>query len=266
VQAVDNGQLLSYGLGVVLKFGHLPIKRVKLTIAQARIDHPDGRIRSWEVPVSYLIDWATTVKDGMERARDAMAEWRALDKTPKGIEAWSEKWLRTGHCHFCPVAGQCPKLRSESLAKVGVWFDEFAAPHVDVKITENSPEAIERDLDSLEQIELWVRERRQYAHWLAEGGTQFKNWVLVERTGHRKWNDANEAAAAAEIAKLTGLAPDQLFTSKIKSPAQVEKLVGAAGKELLSTTWHQPVTGRDLIRAGSKVRKPAVPLTATFGS
>ena len=44
----------------------------------------------------------------------------------------------------------------------------------------------------MELVEQRICERRAYADRLAEGGTEFRNFMLVDRHGHRRWIESDE--------------------------------------------------------------------------
>jgi hypothetical protein len=255
VEIHDNTQLPHYGLGAVLKHPELPVKTVKMTIIQPRIEHADGAIRSIEWHVSDLIDFANDIAKAIDRSVTALANFHAGE-----VEAWGEQWLHPGdHCQFCPAAGSCPALRKQSQEMVNLHWND-ATP---VLTSTMSPDAVEQDLEVLDLMEHWISERRAYAHQLAEGGHQFAGWVLVEKNGHRKWNAPDKETAKA-IVTATKLSELELFTQKLKSPAQVEKTLGKA-KEKIAGLYHTPIIGKDLVRrskAGS--RQPAQSLVDQF--
>ena len=265
VEVLDNTQLGHYGLGALVKHPELPADRVRMTIIQPRAPHEDGIIRSVDVHVSDLVDFANDIDRAMRKSVAATAAYHMPARYAGEVEAWSQSWLRPGdHCQFCPAAGSCPALRAKSQEMVGMFWTDAGAQQVEVAITDSSPEAVERDLEGIELIEQWIAARRAYAHLLAEGGYQFDNWTLVERNGHRRWNDAAENEAAEKIHAATGLAMVELFTKKLKSPNGIEKMLGSA-KGKIADLFYTPVTGKDLVRrskAGS--RRPAKSLVDVF--
>lgn len=253
VEVEGNTQLPHYGLGALLTHPTFPAKKVRLTIVQPRAPHPDGVIRSVEMDIADMVDFALDIEQAMEFSLEAMA---TLEGAP--IEEWAAKWLNPGdQCTFCPAAGNCPALRARSQEMVALNWDDTPPSTVSIM----SPEAVERDLEILGLVEHWIAERRAYAHQLAEGGHEFENWVLVEKTGHRKWNGTEKEAAVA-IAAATGL--EDIYTQKLKSPAGIEKMLGA-GKSKIADLYHVPIIGKDLVRRSKAAgRRPAKSLVDSF--
>ena len=252
-----TSQTRSYGLGWLCKHQDLHVAWVRLTIVQPRIPNPEGLIRSEMLHVTELVDWARELKAGHRQGAAAMLAWEQVEIGDEAaLDAWATTWLRTGHCTFCPAAGQCPALRREAQALVNRYFE--AEP--DRRLDENMPDAVERDLERMELVEQWIRQRRAYAHRLAEGGTEFRNFMLVDRHGHRRWNESDEERVSAEIAQAAGVDPELLFNRKLKSPAQVEKLIGRRKQSIadLARADHRsrsrPASGARCARAGNPRR------------
>lgn len=258
VAVEDNSQTMHYGLGALVKHPYLPAERVKMTIIQPRIPDPEGVIRSQTLHVSDLVDFANDIHAAMRRSLLAAVD---LASGVPDLQTWGRVWLQTGeHCTFCPAAGNCPALRAIAQELVNLHWED-SGPAMTATL---SAEAVERDLDVLDLIEHWIAERRAYAHQLAEGGHQFANWMLVERNGHRRWNDKPDDKAADAIHKATGLAMVELYERKLKSPAGVEKVLGKADKGKIAELFHVPVTGKDLVRRSTAGRQPAKSLVDAF--
>lgn len=262
VEVEDNVQLRTYALGVFLKFqGKHKITTIKSTIVQPRAPHKDGIIRSEVFHVADLIDWTTDMLVAMGKAEVARNVYRQIEGNTVKFDEWSDNHLKTGpQCDWCPVSGACPAQRREALKIAGVWFDYDGIPQLSPNdLAENSPAMVERDLDLLDQLETWIRGRRALAHEMAAQGIAFRNWSLVEKFGHRKFEGATEAEMIARIRKIIPLSDDQLFDRKLKSPAGIERAIGkkAAGK--LAPIIVKPSIGTDLVRIDKSnvAREPA---------
>jgi hypothetical protein len=262
VEVENNTQLRTYGLGGFLRFqGKKKISQIKTTIVQPRAPHKDGIIRSEMFHVSDLIDWTTDMLVAMGRAEVARNLYRQIEGNSIKFDEWSDAHLKVGpQCDWCPVAGSCPAQRREALKVAGVWFDyDGIAQMTPNDLAENTPAVVERDLDLLEQLESWIRARRALAHEMAEQGIEFRNWQLVEKFGHRKFDYPSEADAVKAIREIMPISDDQLFDRKLKTPAGIERSVGKKIARKLDPIITKPLIGTDLVRADrSKVpREPA---------
>lgn len=250
----DNPQLRSYGLGALLKHSSLNVDQIKVTIVQPRAPHKDGRIRSEAFHVADLIDWTADLLKAMHRSRAAIEAFDATNGNTVLLDEWSAAWLRPGKCTFCPVEGSCPAYKRDALAVAAVWFDDMDQPRLGNAALDQSPEALNRDLNMLPMLEDWIKARRAFAHALAEQGVQFEDFQLVDKIGNRKWNDDGEAVTALMGA---GLTDDQVYTRKPVSPAQAEKLLGAKRKSLIEPFVVREVTGTNLVSKSKTTRAPA---------
>ena len=254
VDVNENKQLRTYGLGAMLKHPDLDVETVKVTIVQPRAPHKDGRIRSETFHVSDLIEWTAELLDAMGRSKQAQDEYKAASTNSVLMDEWVEKWLRPGKCTFCPVEGNCPKLRKEAIEKAHIWFDELDQPRLANSALDTSPEAIARDLDMFDMIEAWIKARRAYAHDQAENGVAIPGYQLAEKIGNRKW--ADEAQAAAWLGDA-GFSDDQKYNKKLVSPAQADKLLGAKRKDQIVHLVTREVTGTNLVASNKTSRPPA---------
>lgn len=193
--------------------------------------------------------WESSVEDlrafGEYAAKRGQA---AYDLIPvQDLSALAEHMTAGEHCHdyYCRRRATCPKARAEVLTEVFVSppasADEFAAldvesPNVDslqhAYIAEDGYGADIDDwlaaaLGKVDFIEKWCSEVRAECYRRAELGTPPPGFKLVAgKKGARSWTDA---AAAEELLKSMRLKVDEMYDSKLKSPAQIEKAL--AGSE-----------------------------------
>jgi hypothetical protein len=73
-------------------------------------------------------------------------------------------------------------------------------------------------MNQLPQIEAFLKDLQQLAHWLIEEGKTIPGWKLVNKRATRQWVNEDKAEQWMEA---RGIYP--LQEPKIKSPAQVEK-------------------------------------------
>jgi len=96
VEARRNLQLMTYLVGVVHQHG--PREKYRLAVMQPRAEHPEGRIRQWEVDNPLLEEFSEALD-------------RAITANYKGGPA------KTGrHCrNYCPALGSCPAVTEQAI-------------------------------------------------------------------------------------------------------------------------------------------------------
>lgn len=253
VEAADNKQLRTYGLGSVLANPGLAVDKVRTTIVQPRAAHKDGRIRSETLDVADLVEWTAELVDRMKLSKQAMDE---LSTTP--FAAWSAKWLTPGNCKFCPSEGSCPALEQRALDAVGVWFDDLDKPQISNSPANDTPEKLSETLDLLDMIQDWISARRAFAHQQAEAGVVIPNYVLVPKVGREKWND--DPNTEAKVKQACALLSDDKYLNpaKLKTPKQIRKALGVKKENLVAGLSVTPSEGTNLVRS-DKTTRSAVP-------
>jgi hypothetical protein len=280
VEVAGNPQMRTYALGAVLAFPELDVKTIKVTIVQPRAHHKDGRIRSETFHVADLLEWAADLLVMMKRSRAALDEFAGVGaRRTSGVDpsdgeevhgvafdnsvafdAWTEKWLTTGQCLFCPAKAICPAVRKEVMNRIPAvaakWFED---PSISVPLNISnlprtaSPEELAHFLDGFEMLESWISAVRAYAHNQAEGGVAIPGYQLAQKIGNRAWIDE---VKTSEALVTIGLGEKQIFENKMRSPAQIEKILGVKRKAEIEPLVHRPVRGSNLV-ATSKTSRPA---------
>ena len=275
VDVVGNPQGRFYAIGAILSLPDVKPTHVRVTIVQPRVG--DGKPKSDTFHVTELLDWTSDLLEHMGRSKQALDEFEAVGGAVNTVsfEEWADRWLKPGQCTFCTAKPICPALRKKALAAM----PEFARQwHEDVTLVTppalsnlaktGSVEELEHDLAGLDELEAWASARRAYAKQLAEAGTKFKDWMLVDSVGHRKFVEKDEKALAASLMKTFALTDDKVYAKKVKSPAQLEKALTAAQKKeftkLEKTLWVKPVTGRNLVRRDKSTREEAQSVAERF--
>jgi hypothetical protein len=252
VEAADNKQLRSYGLGSMLANRGFDVEEVKTTIVQPRAPHKDGKIRSETFHVADLVEWTAELIERMKLSKQADDEFDTAV-----FAAWWSKWLTPGACKFCPSEGNCPALKQKALDAAHVWFDDLDTPQISNSATFDTPEGIAADLDMLDMIQDWISARRALAHKMAEAGTTIPNYILVPKEKREKWKDDVDAKVIA-AASSAGLAADKyLNPAKLRTPKQVRKALGKK-ESLVSGLSETPAGGSNLVRA-DKTTRQAIP-------
>jgi hypothetical protein len=263
VEAIGNPQERFYALGVLvsLDLRSMPVTTIETTIVQPRFPMKDGSvIRSETLHLADLMDWTIDLDPRVRKAAEAIKLYATARVNSAYMDDWVDEFLVPGEeqCHFCPAAGGCPALRKRALEIAGAWQDDSGIHFKSNIFAENTVEAVEADLDLIEHMEGWIRERRSLAHEMATQGHQFDHYTLVEKVGHRKFDGKNEADIVAKIRNRIPVDDVNLFDTKLKSPAGLEKAIGKKAVENhLADLIIRPVTGTDLIRNTHTGRMPA---------
>ncbi|MGO3930824.1 DUF2800 domain-containing protein [Rhodopseudomonas pseudopalustris] len=260
VEAADNKQLRTYGLGAVLANPGRDVEDIKVTIVQPRAPHKDGRVRSETFHIGDLIDWTTELLQRMALSKQAQDE---ISELP--FAAWTAKWLTPGSCKFCRSEGSCPALEQRALDAAQVWFDDLDRPQISNSPTNDTPEALSKTLDLLDMIQDWINARRAFAHQQSEAGVDIPNYVRVPKVGREKFIDDEAEAKARSVCRDAGLPESKyLNPAKTKTPKQIRKALGKAKKSLLAGLSVTPSEGSDLVRADKTTREAIRPAADRF--
>lgn len=198
---------------------------VTLRIAQPRIPHGKGLVRSYETTAGELSNWFYgVIVPAIEEAKKPNAHL--------AIGEW---------CRFCPARALCP---AQSKAT-----NEFDAGTDPVALTD---EEIGRDLQILTQLMARKSELEKEAFKRATNGSKVPGFKLVRQKANRTWKDGIEE-------KLKDKFGDDAYEPpKLKTPPNIEKLPG--GKQFVSTWAYKPDTGFTLAPESDKREevKPAM--------
>ena len=149
----------------------------------------------------YTKRWVTTVERVAQFERDLIAAV-ARAQAP-GAD------LKMGdHCRWCPAKVVCP-LMTGAVDRA-----------IKTQVTALDAGSIGAYLDQADLVEQWLADLRALAHSMIETGASVPGWKLVPKRANRQWVD--EAAATTAL-RGVGLAEDDLYVSKLVSPAQAEK-------------------------------------------
>lgn len=239
VDAVDNPQLRYYALGALLSLGESqPCEQITACIVQPRADHPDGPIRADTMSTGELLDFAADLVEGVEATLQEDAP------------------LNPGkHCRFCKAAAICPAKRDQALELAQIEFGDDALLPDRIDPRQMTIEQVSNFLNAADQIEDWLRSLRAHVQSQLEAGEAVPGWKLVNKRATRVWSDKDKIV---EWASEFGLADEEIYERKIKSPAQLEKVVGKKNlpKDLVSSVS----SGVTLARETDK--RPAVIMSA----
>lgn len=223
VSAVDNKQMMLYGLGMLKKFDFLyDIHTVRMTIYQPRLDS----ISTFEISATDLKHWAET-----ELKPKAELAFKGEGEFAPGV-----------NCRFCKAAGSC-KANAEfnlQLAK-----HDFADPKL---LTDEEVSAI---LDRSDLFTKWLAAVEDNALFEAvTNGKKWPNYKLVEGRSNRIYTDET---AVAETLKAKGLAEDKIYTKKLVGITAMEKeLTKPVFNDLLGSLVIKPAGKAALVPATDK--------------
>lgn len=223
VEAAFNWQLIYYGIGAAHSL-KLPIDTITVSIVQPNAPHVLGPVREWTFDALDLVDFEIELAAAAKRSADPNAPRIAGD-----------------HCQYCLAAHDCPALTAQQMKFAAAEFDPLV---VDVKV-----EKLTQLLDAATMMEARLSAAWALAQNLAEQGVEIPGYKLVERKTRRKWSieDESERNAAIEAYaadKVHDVA--DLYTRKLKSPAQIEKVLKAprGGKDALLAEFNRKFTTR----------------------
>ena len=192
VDAIDNPQLMLYGLGALELFdGIYDIDAVSMTIYQPR----RSNVSTHTVFKESLYQWAEEVlKPAAEIAYAGGGEYN------------SGEW-----CQFCKAKYECRKRaeRNMELAKL-----EFKRPPL------LEDDEIESILGKIDALISWASDIKDYALQAAIGGKQWFGWKLAEGKSNRKY--VNEDAVAQTV-QSAGYDP---YERKVMGITAMEKALG----------------------------------------
>lgn len=188
-----NKQLLLYALGALLTLDKPGVAEVAVTIVQPRIEHEDGRIRSWSFPAVDLLLFAADVEESAARTQDPNAPL---------VPGESQ-------CKWCPARHECPALEAKSHALTALEFGELRT---------YDPAKLAQALADAPLVESRIKALREFAYAEAERGSPPPGWKLVLKRGTRKWVADEAVRTWAEQRAI-----DPFEDPKMKSPAQLEK-------------------------------------------
>ncbi|MES2348461.1 MAG: DUF2800 domain-containing protein [Pseudomonadota bacterium] len=194
VEVEDNPQLKYYALGALVTTD-FRVAYVRMTIVQPRCNHPEGPIRSYQIPAVDLLDFRAD-----------------LVQFSKATEDVNAKHVSGDHCRFCPGAGLCPELHAQANEVAKLEFSP-TLPY--------DPVVLRRALDSREVVKAWLKALDEFAYREAEAGRCPPGYKLVAKRATRKWKDD---AATVDWLQDAGFTASQIYERTLKSPPQIEAL------------------------------------------
>jgi len=157
----------------------------------------------------YLRRWVTTVERVKQFELQLLQAVKASQKKDAPIEAGE-------HCRWCSAKPVCPEMTGAVDRAVNLQIKSLDADKIGSYLA---------NCDLLEQ---WITDLRALAHQMLEADKPVPGWKLVNKRATRQW--ANEAVVDDVLSKV--IPQDELYVSKIISPAQAEKVLKKLGEKL----------------------------------
>lgn len=189
---VESPQFKMYALGVLTKFGGPKVKRVRMSVAQPRLNHYD----TIEMGVSDLLEWAEEVlKPKSKLAYEGKGE--------QVVGSW---------CQFCPVKATCRAQRNEIVRDFEDYPDTLLM----------TDEEIVDMLSKIDRYKSWLESINQYAYSEAMKGKKWEGYKLVEGRSARKIVEPDKVRDKL----LNTYLEDEVLNISLKGITDLEKLLG----------------------------------------
>lgn len=213
VEVEGNEQLLTYALGVAQRHHNRGVDEVELIIVQPRAPHRDGPVRRWVAPIEELYEHVMAMQTAAALVGDPNAPFRPGRK----------------QCTFCKGAGRCKALRTKAM-EITMNTDPTVAPFRDWAA----------EAEDIELVKIWARRREEFAHAEAIRGRIPPGAKLVAKRSNRTWKDEGEAVATLQ---MLGVDDDDIWSSKVNSPASIEKALPKADRKIVAALSFKPPGG-----------------------
>lgn len=207
VYADMNEQMMMYALGTLKSLDADHIEKIKMTIAQVRLDHYD----TFEMSKGELLDWA-------EKVLKPAAKAAIQGKGKQVMGSW---------CGFCPVKAQCRAQRDAILAD----FDEKPEPLL------LSDEEVTDLIGKIDTYKSWIESVNKYVYDRAIQGHKWEGYKLVAGRTSRVIKDE----AKIRQALLNEFLEDEVLNIKLKGIGDLEKLLG---KKVFSARFGDAIESR----------------------
>lgn len=207
VSADMNEQMLMYAIGTLKSLETDHIEKIRMTIAQVRLDHYD----TFEMSKKDLLAWA-------EKVLKPAAKMAIQGIGKQVIGSW---------CGFCPVKAQCRAQRDAILAD----FEEKPEPLL------LSDEEIVDLIGKIDTYKSWIESVNKYVYDRAIQGHKWPGYKLVAGRTSRVIKDE----AKIRQALLNEFLEDEVLNIKLKGIGDLEKLVG---KKVFSARFGDAIESR----------------------
>lgn len=205
VDAEENKQLLTYALALAKRYHNRPVDEIELVIVQPRAPHRLGPVRRYVTSLVGLYEHAMALQDAARRIVDPDA--------PR---------IPGSHCKFCKAAAICEELVERVFELTGAYRNIMGVLEVADPAKYDSG-ALAQYWRDREIVLNWCKSVEKFAHAEAMAGKHLPGLKLVRKDKHRVWKDEENTAITLEV--FCGMANDDIYERKMRSPAQLEKLI-----------------------------------------
>jgi hypothetical protein len=201
----DSSQLLAYGAGAlhhsdIRYLGFNAIQDIRLVIGQPKL-YAGEHFKFHNIVVGDLHKFL----------RD--------DLTPK-LQDLSTITPSKKACMWCLAKNDCPEKKA---MQVEIAANVFAI-HAELPKGDMSLDELSQVLKDIPFLKSCISDLEKHAFVLLKSGKSVPDWKLVHGRSIRQW--VNEKAAKLYYVNREDIDPDDLVTTKFKSPTQMEKLIG----------------------------------------
>lgn len=207
VSAVENPQMMCYGLGALKEFGMIyPISTITLHIVQPRT----ANFSSWNISRQELTSWGENVlKPSAEKAFAGEGE------------CVPGSWCDDG---FCKLRATCRARADKNLAFMDTAVSQTGGVVMNLP-PQLSNEEVGNILKEAQFLASWVKKLEAYAEKEIVAGKEIPGWKLVEGRSNRVITNQLQAFAALQSAGY----PEALLYERV--PLTLTKLEALITKE-----------------------------------
>jgi hypothetical protein len=221
VSAIDNPQLMLYGLGALEKFALMgDFAGVRMVISQPRVSTAPSE---HAMSVVELMQWS---KDAARAAFIATNIYSSEHRE----DYWPYAKPHPEACRFCKAKATCPALSASVQTALSAEFtdlttkDATAQEQIVKQLVADVPaDNLGAKMDSVELVEMWCKAIRARCESVLLAGGAVAGYKLVAgKRGARAWSDEAEAEKALKSFRLK---KEQMYDMKVISPTSAEKLL-----------------------------------------
>lgn len=215
VDVEENKQLMCYAAMALKEYPDA--KNVELIIIQPRAYTESGPVKRWGLTASRLKEFSIE-----------LAQHIADTQHYQGVLACGD-W-----CRWCIAKEDCPAYLEKITEGLGCDIEDFSCKPLEKTI---SPELVGRILSVQSLVKDRFKLLEEKAIEYIKSGVNVPGFKLVRPRAQRKW--MNEEEVKIRFYEQYG---DEIFDTKLKSPAKLEKLVGKGEVAELVTQESDGVT------------------------
>ena len=220
VDAYENKQMMYYALGLYLQYD---AEEIEMIIYQPRAGE-QGHITSHTLTAAQIEEF----REELDKRVVA-----ALSKKAKCVAGvWCKKT-------YCPAMAICPAVKEKIKEVARRDFGETLPIVGEMDVAQ-----IRKVIEWSGFISEWMSKVKTYAKDMMLQGEKIPGYKVVTGLGNRKYTSEDNVINAFEARY-----GEDLYTKKLKSPAQVEKLVG---KGKVDEFCFRPETGYKIVKDDNK--------------